>query len=130
MNDTYFLIVGIVLSVIGVLVLASVLVSRIKCKTAVEAVVSRVSVKKSYLRGKTYKFSTPVFTYIYNNKKYTQKANISTLKTGKYSVGDTFTVYIDPKNPAAMRFGANSGVIVCGALLLTAGLILTVCYFL
>ena len=130
MNDTYFLTVGIVLSVIGVLMLASVLVSRIKCKTAVEAVVSRVAVKKSYLRGKTYKFSTPVFTYIYNNKKYTQKANISTLKTGKYSVGDTFTVYIDPKKPDKIRFGGNFGIIICGALLLTAGLILTVCYFL
>lgn len=130
MNDTYFLIVGIVLTIIGALMLASVLVSRVKCKTAVEAVVSRVSVKKSYLRGKTYKFSTPVFTYTFNSKKYTQKANISTLKTGKYTAGDTFTVYIDPKNPAAMRFGTNIGVIVCGALFLAAGLILTVCYFL
>ncbi len=130
MNDTYFLIVGIVLSVIGVLMLASFLMSKIKCKTAVEAVVSRVSVKKSYLRGKTYRHSTPVFTYIFNNKKYTQKANISTLKSGKYTVGDTFTVYIDPNNPSAMRFGANIGIVAGGALFLAAGLILTVCFFL
>ena len=130
MNDTYFLTVGIVLSFIGVLMLASFLISRIKCKTAVEAVVSRVIVKKSYLRGKTYKHSTPVFTYTFNNKKYTQKANISTLKVGKYTVGDTFTVRIDPKNPSAMRFGANVGIVAVGALFLAAGLILTVCYFL
>ena len=120
------LIPGIILTVIGLLLLFACVFSYTRCRVRTEAVVSRVNVKKTYLRGTTLREFTPVFTYTVNGKQYTAQSYVTTRKPDRYTVGQTVTVYTDARNPENMRYGSHIGFLCAGIVLTAAGALLIV----
>ena len=123
------LVLGIVLTVIGLLLIAAFLISRIRCRTETEAVVTKVIEKKSYHRGWTIWDCTPVFTYTVNGQEYTAKAESSTSNPKKFSVGQKLTIFTDAKHPENMRYGSNVGFCIAGIVIALLGIGIIVLYF-
>ncbi len=123
-------IVGIILAVIGVLLLFAFVYSKIRCRTGVEATISKIIEKKTVFRGSTIKEFTPVFTYTVNQKKYTQKADLVTRNAKKYAVGQKCIVLVDMEHPEKMRFGSNIGIFFCGLCLSVLGIFIVYVSFL
>lgn len=123
------IILGIVLCVIGFLLIISFLLSRIRCKTKTEAVITKIIEKKRYYRGRTIKECTPVFTYTIDNKKYTEKADFSTLNSKKFSVGQKINVFIDVNHPEKVRFGSNIGFCIAGIVFALLGIFIVILFF-
>ena len=124
------MIIGIVLLVIGILLLFAFFMSRIRCKTETEAIVSKIIVKKRYFRGRTLKDHIPVFEYSVNGKKYTYKADSSTRDPNKFFTGQNLNIYIDPKHPEKARYGSNAGYCIAGIIFAAVGMFFLIlsCY--
>ena len=124
------IVLSIIMSLTGLLLLAAILNSRIKCRTRVEATVSDIIIDKLPTRGGTYvKQYTPVFSYSVNGKTYTGKADTTTMKAEKYFIGQTVSVYVDSDYPEAMRYGSNFGILLAGLVFLAIGVLILVLYF-
>lgn len=124
------MIAGIVILTIGTLLIFAFLMSRIRCRTKTEAIVSKIIVKKRYFRGRTLKDYTPVFEYSVNGKKYTYKADSSTRNSNKFFKGQTLNIYIDPKQPDAARYGSNAVYCIAGCIFAAVGIFFLIlsCY--
>lgn len=118
--------IGVVLTLIGVLLVISFLTSRIRCKTAIEATVGKITEKKRFFRGRTIIDYTPFFEYTVNEKKYTYKADSSTTEKAKFFKGQKVTVFIDPKHPEKARYGNNTGFFIAGIVFAAAGIFVLV----
>ncbi len=125
-----FLIVGLLLSLVGLLLLVSFVFSRIKCTVETEATVSDVISKSTFWRGKTLWQCTPVFTYYVDGKEYSGKADFSVSDPKKFTVGQSVRIFVNKKSPIEFRCGSNAGIVILGILLLAAGLVLCICFFL
>ncbi len=124
------IVLGIVLAVIGILLLAAFLISRIRCRTETEAEIVRIIEKKQYFRGRTVRDCRPVFRYVVNGKEYTAKSDHSTSDPKKYAVGQKMTVYTDAARPENVRDGSNAGYCIAGILFLAAGIfVIVLCFF-
>lgn len=108
------IVLGIVLSLIGVLMIVSLAMSKIKCRTAIEATVSKITEKSTTLRGSTIKSYSPVFTYSFGGRQYTAKSDVSTRNPDKYTVGQKLTVFTDEAHPENVRYGSNVGILFGG----------------
>ena len=130
MNDTFFLIVGIILSAIGVLFIVSGVLSKIKCTEPAEGFVVRLNDKTHYHRGITTHTITPVIKYTYNGNTYESEANTSTSNTKKYYVGGRVQILVNPNNPEQFKLGKAIAPYVLGVIMLIPGVLLIWCYFL
>lgn len=124
------LVLGIVLTVIGLLLLLAFLLSRIRCRTETEAEIVRFIEKKHFFRGRTVIDRTPVFGYTVNGKKYTAKSDHSSSDPKKYSVGQKLTIFIDADHPESIRHGSNIGFCITGIVLALLGIFVIVLVFL
>ena len=124
------IVLGCILDLLGVLLILAFAVSRIKCTTAVAAVVSHIDIKKMTVRGSTVKRYLPTFTYTVNGKEYTAKADSDTADARKFIVGQTVTIYTDINNPTVIRYGSNSGFLTAGIILTAVGIGIIVLSFL
>lgn len=115
------IVIGIIVSVIGLLFVVAFAISRARCKTRTEATVSSLATKSIKLRGKTVTDTTPIFTYTVNGKKYTYKAEISTANRKRFAVGQKEFIYINDKHPEEARFGNNLGFFLCGLVSILIG---------
>lgn len=124
------IILGIILTVIGILLLVSFFISHIRCRTETEAAVSKVIVKEHYHRGRTIKDCTPVFTYTVNGKEYTAKSEHSTRDPKKYFVGQKHIIFTDADHPESIRHGSDAGYGIAGVVIALLGIGIIVLYFL
>lgn len=108
------IVVGIIISVIGLLFVVAFAISRARCKMRIEATVSRLATKSMKLRGSTITDTTPIFTYTVNGKEYTYKAEMSTTNRKRFTVGQKEFIYINDKNSEEARFGNNFGFLLFG----------------
>lgn len=115
------IVIGIIISVIGLLFVVAFATSRSKCKMRIEATVSRLATKSMKLRGRTVTDITPIFTYTVNGKEYTYKAETSTTNRKKFAVGQKEFIYINDKHPEEARFGNNLGFLFCGFVFILLG---------
>lgn len=120
------IILGSIIAVIGLLFVVAFAISRARCKTKIEATVSRLSEKTMTVRGTTVKDITPIFTYTVNGKEYTYKAEMSTTKRKRFAVGKKEFIYINDKHPEEARFGSNFGFLVFGIGCVLAGALFVV----
>lgn len=116
------MIIGIILALIGLLLVVAFVSSRVRCTVKTEATVTSLSVKKLPLRGGSINQYTPVFTYTANGKAYTAKADQATFQANRFSVGEKLTVFVNPNDPANVRYGNNLGFLIAGFLLAAAGI--------
>lgn len=124
------MIAGIVILTIGTLLIFAFLMSRIRCRTETEAIVSKIIVKKRYFRGRTLKDYTPVFEYSVNGKKYTYKADSSTRNPNKFFKGQYLNVFLDPRHPETARYGSNAVYCIAGCIFAAVGIFFLIlsCY--
>ena len=130
MSDTFFLIVGIILSAIGVLCIASGIISKVRCTEPAVGTVVRLKDKSYYHRGITTHDITPIIKYDYNGKTYESKADTSTSDKKKFIVGKNVNVFVNPERPEEFKLGKVIFPYVFGAIMLIAGAVLILCYFL
>ena len=114
MTDSAMIIIGSVITIIGLLFVVAFATSRAKCKTRTQATVSRLATKSIKLRGRTVTDITPIFTYTVNGKEYTYKAEMSTTNRKRFTVGQKEFIYINEKKPEEARFGNNLGFLLFG----------------
>lgn len=124
------MIAGIVILTIGTLLIFAFLMSRIRCRTKTEAIVSKIIVKKRYFRGSTLKDYTPVFEYSVNGKKYTYRADSSTRNPNKFFKGQNLNIFLDPKHPETARYGSNAVYCIAGCIFAAVGIFFLIlsCY--
>lgn len=123
------IIIGILLSLSGLLLIVAFVFSKLKCKTAVEARVSELVKKTVPFRGTRIVYYTPVFSYSVNGKTYTAKANLQTRDKNRFPEGQIFTVYLDTANPESIRLGGNIPFLIAGIIFLAAGTLFIVVNF-
>ncbi len=131
MSDTFFLIVGIVLTAISVLLIVVTIMQRIECSSKTTATVVSIQKKKlSYHRGKTYYQYYPIFSYQVDGKEYNTRSDWPTQYRLKYKVGDEVIIRYNPKSPESISVGVKVLSLVCDILFAIFGIMLVVCYFL
>ncbi len=108
------IIIGIIITAIGLLFVVAFAFGRARCKMRIEATVSRLATKSIKLRGSTLTDTTPIFTYSVNGKEYTYKAEMSTINRKRFAVGQKEFIYINDKHPEESRFGNNLGFLFFG----------------
>ena len=112
--DTVMMVAGIVVAGIGVLLIVAFTISRARCKTRIEATVTKLSTKSVKLRGRTVTDTTPIFSYTVNGEEYTYKAEMSTVNRKRFAVGQKECVFINENHPNEARYGSNFGFLLCG----------------
>ena len=123
------IVLGIILTIIGLLLLFAFSQSRIKCKTETEAIVVKIIEKKHFYKGRTVKDCTPVFAYTVNGKKYTAKWDHSTSDPKKFTVGQKLTIFTDADHPESIRCGNNIGYCITGIVFALLGILIIVLVF-
>lgn len=108
MSDTFFLIVGIVLVVLGVLMLWGTIGRNLTCSQKVVAQVVEIRVDESgYWKGTMPHY--PTFTYVVNGREYTVESKEYTRSMNKYRVGEEAIIWCNPKDPEEIRLGVSIG---------------------
>lgn len=127
--DTVMMVAGIVVAGIGVLLIVAFAISRARCKTKIEATISKLATKPMKLRGRTVTDTTPIFTYTVNGVEYTYKAEISTTNRNRFSVGQKEFLFINENHPNEARYGSNLGFLLWGVLCFLLGTAVMVLVF-
>ena len=124
------IVLGIILALVGVLLVAAHGYNRRNCTMRVEATVSDLAVKKMPRKGYYVNYYTPVFSYTVDGKAYSTKADLSTKDAKLFEVGQKATVFVNPADPAMMRYGSTVGFLIAGIVLALAGIFTAVLCFL
>lgn len=128
MPDTFFLIVGIVLAVLGGLIFAAALSNTRSCSQKVTATVVKVEWDNTrHLRG-TYPHY-PVVAYTVGGKEYKVKSSTSTRISSKYKVGQEVVIRYNPQNPKEIQVGIGLSSYIVGAILFGFGATLIAVFF-
>lgn len=131
MSDTFFLIIGAILSVFGLLLIASVIIQRLRCTAEIPATVTKLRSKKiGFWRGKTLYTVYPTFRYGYQGRDYTAEAPYSNHAFKRFQTGDRLAIRIDPKKPDLICCGFPLSLLLTGIPLSLGGLTLIICFFL
>lgn len=123
MSDTYFLVFGIIVALIGLLQIFFQVRKLSSCKKKVTATITSLKTDSIIVRGSTVHTYSPEFSYEFNGNTFTGTAPFSTTKKDKYTPGEPLTVYIDNDNPSEYRFGGKIGILIGGIVLLAIGLL-------
>ena len=120
-GGTAMIVFGIIIAVIGSIFIVAFAISRARCKTRIEATVSRLATKSMKLRGRTVTDTTPIFTYTAGGEEYTYKAEMSTSNRKRFTVGQKEFIFINEKHPNEARYGSNFGFLLCGIVCVLLG---------
>ena len=130
MSDKFYLIVGIILSILGAGAIGAAISNRKACTEPVVATVSSLKAKRHNIRFKLLVTYTPTFSYTVGGKKYSKAADFSSLSSTKYAKGKELPILVNPKDPNEIRVGNNLTLILFGIICAAAGVTMIVCYFL
>lgn len=81
--------------VIGLLVLIGMIITKIKCREEVEAVVDELIPNSDGDTGPSF---YPVFTYRYEGVDYRRKSNLASFSR-KFKIGEHVKLFVDPDKP-------------------------------
>ena len=130
MSDTFFFVVGIVLTGIGLLLLAAKVMTYIKCTVPINATVVKLEKEYTFLRGVEHTHYRPVVRYVVDGKSYTEEAYFRTYRKTKYPIDSEMKIYYNPRNPKEMRFVGHPFPLPLGLIFLSIGGALIFCFFL
>lgn len=124
------LVIGLILSLAGILLLLGEIRDSAACSQSVTARVIRMEKDaQSYWRG-TFRYY-PVFSYAVNGETYIRKAKASpTRNKNKYRIGEELAIRYSPEHPEHFRTGARVSAYLISMVLLAIGITLIVCCFL
>ena len=129
MSDTFFFVVGIVLTGIGLLLIMAKVLTYIKCTVSMNAPVIKLETDETYFRGVKHTYYHPVVEYIVDGKSYTQTAPFRTLRKTKYAMDSKMEICYNPRNPKEMRFVGHLFPLPLGLVFLGVGIVLIWCCF-
>ncbi len=127
MNDATLLIMGIVITAIGIIYPALTLKHRASCSATVTATVVKVEKKTHYNGDKTVYKYLPTFSYMVDGKEYITESDLETMNMLKYKEGNAVTIRYNPASPETICVGKKVFPYVCGILFLAFGITLLVC---
>ena len=130
MSDTFFFVVGIIITAIGLLLLTAKVMTYIKCTVSINATVVKQEKEHTFFRGVEYIHYRPVVGYVVDGKKYTEKAHFRTYRKTKYPINSEIKIYYNPKNPKEIRFVGHPFPLPLGLVFLLIGAVLMWCCFL
>lgn len=102
--------------VIGLLVLIGMIITKIKCREEVEAVVDELIPNSDGDTGPSF---YPVFTYRYEGVDYRRKSNLAS-SSRKFKVGESVKLFVDPDKPERFYCPRETATKVITILLFTA----------
>ena len=129
MSDMFFLVVGIILSGIGLLLLTAKVMTYIRCAMPLHATVVKLEKEYTFLRGVEHTHYRPVVRYVVDGKSYTEEAYFRTYRKTKYPIDSEIKIYCNPKNPKEMRFVGHLFPLPLGLVFLVVGVVLIWCCF-
>ena len=129
MSDTFFFVVGIILTGIGLLLLTAKGMTYIKCTVPIHATVVKLEKEYTFLRGVEHTHYRPVVRYVVDGKSYAQTAPFRTLRKTKYAIDSKMEICYNPRNPKEMRFVGHLFPLPMGLVFLGVGIVLIWCYF-
>ena len=129
MSDTFFFVVGIVLTGIGLLLLAAKVMTYIKCTVPINATVVKLEKEYTFLRGVEHTHYRPVVRYVVDGKSYTEEAYFRTYRKTKYPIDSEIEICYNPKSPEIMRFVGHLFPLPMGLVFLFIGAVLIWCCF-
>lgn len=130
MSDMFFLVVGIIISVIGLLLIIAKVMTYIKCTVQINATVVELEKEYTFFRGVEHTHYRPVVRYAVDGKSYTEKAHFRTYRKTKYPIASVIKICYNPKNPEQMRFVGHPFPLPLGLVFLFIGTVLIWCCFL
>ena len=122
------LVVGIMLSCIGLLLITAKLMSYIKCTVPVNATVVKLEREYTHFRSVKHTHYRPVVKYVVDGRAYSEKAFFRTRIKAKYPIDSQMISYFNPKNPEQIRFPGHLFPLPMGLVFLLAGAVLIICY--
>ena len=129
MSNTFFLTVGIILAVIGLLLITAKILTYIKCTVPINATVVKLEKENTYFRGVKHTHYRPVVRYVVDGKSYTEEAYFRTSRKTKYPIDSEMKINYNPKNPKEMRFVGRLSPLPMGLVFLFIGTVLIWCCF-
>ncbi|EWM52485.1 DUF3592 domain-containing protein [Ruminococcus flavefaciens] len=111
--------------VIGLSVLIGMLITKLKCREEVEAVVDELIPNHD---GETGPSFYPVFLYRYEGVDYRRKSNFAA-SASKFKVGDPVKLFVDPDKPEKFYCPRETASKVITILLFTASSALILAFF-
>ena len=123
----FFLVVGVILAVIGLLLLTAKVMTYIKCTVQINATVVKQEKEHTFFRGVEYTHYRPVVGYVVDGKKYTEKAHFRTYGKTKYPINSEIKICYNPKNPKEIRFVGHPFPLQLGLVFLFIGTVLMWC---
>ena len=129
MSDVYFLVFGIIVTLVGIGLTFMHFRIYALCTQKTAATIKSLKMKYHYFRGMKKTLYCPEFEYTIEGKKYEGTASFSTYKKDKYRIGDMMNIYIDPADPGSYRFEGRYEILLTGILALVIGLLFVVLYF-
>lgn len=130
MSDMFFLVVGIILTGIGLLLLTAKGMTYIRCTVPINATIVKLEKEYTFLRGVEHTHYRPVVRYVVDGKNYTEEAYFRTYQATKYPIDSEIKIRYNPKNPKEMRFVGHPFPLPIGLAFLFFGAVLIWCYFL
>ncbi len=106
MSDTFFLIVGIILAILGALIFIASISRDVSCSRQMMAKVVKVERDGTRHWKGTYPYY-PTFSYLVNGQEYNIKSDTYTRSHTKYKVGQEVMIHYNPKSPEQIRLGVQ-----------------------
>lgn len=129
MSDTFFFVVGIVLTGIGLLLLAAKGMTYIKCTVPINATVVKLEKENTFFRGVEHTHYRSVVRYVVDGKSYTEEAYFRTRRKTKYPIDSEIKICYNPRHPEKMRFIGHLFPLPMGLVFLFIGVAVIWCYF-
>lgn len=123
MSDSFFLIFGIVVSLLGLLLIVIHIRDVAKCRETITAVISNLKVDKVRIRGSNVSSYCPEFTYTVDGQTYNGFATFTTYKKAKYKVGDGLEICYNSKDPKHYRMKDRCKSLLFGLIFAAIGLL-------
>lgn len=130
MSDTYFLVIGIFIALIGLFLIILRLIHYFTCSLRVESKITGLEETRTMIRGSTIRHYHPVCAYTVEGRELSETAPYSSRDKAHYTIGDTVIIHVNPKQPELVRFSYFNSSIIFDLVILAAGLTLVICYFL
>lgn len=123
MSDTYFLVFGIIVSLIGIALIVIHFRDLINCREKITATISNLKVEKVSVRGSSVSSYCPKFTYEVDGQTYNGIATFTTNTKNKYKVGDGIEICYNSKNPGQYRMPGRFKSLVFGIIIAAIGML-------
>ena len=127
MSDTFFFVVGMIITAIGLLLIMAKVMTYIKCTVPINATVVKLEKECTFLRGVERTHYRPVVRYVAFGKSYTEEAYFRTSRKTKYPIDSEMKINYNPKNPKEMRFVGRLSPLPMGLVFLFIGTVLICC---